>query len=110
MGKDESRSALSLVVDTIFLCLLSLDLGFFTWILLLQGIGNQSENLAAPVVALYDIPVAFLSVIIYFFIFRFIQRHLPLSRPWKYICYTLIGVIALCILIFIIIGTRGMSG
>jgi hypothetical protein len=59
MEETPNRSSLSVVVDTIFLCLLSLDLGFLTWVLLLRGIGDQSENLAAPIIAIYDIPVAF---------------------------------------------------
>jgi membrane protease YdiL (CAAX protease family) len=110
MEQTPNRSSLSVAVDTIFLCLLSLDLGFFTWVLLLQGIGNQSENLAAPIIAIYDIPVAFVSVIVYFFVFRLIQKRLPPSHAWKYVCYTIIGLVALGILAFIIIGTRGISG
>lgn len=93
-----------LAFDTLFLCILSLDLGFFTWLFWLNALtlgSNQSENLAAPIAALFSLVIWPVAAVIYFIILRLIKNHLSLSNQTRYVWYFFILAVPCAYIVYL---------
>jgi len=94
MESDKKQSNITIALDTFFLCILSLILGFLTFIFFLNSGGTAEQaDLAAPIIAIDLLPIAAIASGAYFFILRFLKNRYPLSRRGRYLWYFFITLI-----------------
>ena len=96
MDQKSQTSIWFLVFDTISLCLISIELGFFGYLIFLQSIDIGGAGLAAPILAFYCLVIWPIVAIVCFVILRVAKRLLFASNALRYFWYA-VSVVVPCI-------------